>query len=623
MKRRILLLCALLAWEGILAQQLPRVAPEQAGLDSRQLVHADRAIEQAIAEHEIPGAVLAVVKDGKMAYLKAYGNRRTEPYAEPMTTSTIFDMASCSKAMSTSVCAMILVERGLVRLQDPVSRYIEGFRDWESEDGKSKRTIRVQDLMTHSSGLPAYASVPMLVEKYGALNAGGLMEYIATCPREFEPRTDFCYSCLNYIALQHVIEQASGESLRTFARKNLFDVLGMDHTDYLPCRQDRDGNWVNTSDAHWAPLVEGDWHSLIAPTEEQPNGQILCGQVHDPLARVMNGGVSGNASLFSSAEDIALLCAALQNGGSWNGRRILSPMGVRAMRSIPREVSGLGRTLGWDCCTAYASANGSLFGLQTYSHTGYTGTSIVIDPESNLSVILLTNQVHPHDEHSVVRLRTLVSNVVAASLTGDPVEEMAPYTEHYYKRIVAFMDERPVTRDDIVMLGNSLTENGGDWSARLEREHVVNRGIIGDEAMGVYDRLHLILPSQPAKIFLMIGVNDLSHDLTSEEIARRVEMIVERIRQESPATKLHVQSLLPFNESFRRYKRLDGKEAMVAEINTLLKAVAKRHNAKYIDLYPLFCTKGGHTLPAEYTTDGLHLNEEGYRIWAKALRKYL
>ncbi len=612
-----------MAWEGITAQHLTRVAPEQVGLDSRQLVYADRAIEEAIAEREIPGAVLAVVKDGKMAYLKAYGNRRTEPYVDPMTTSTIFDMASCSKAMSTSVCAMILVERGLIRLQDPVSHYIEDFRDWESEDGQSKRTIHVQDLMTHSSGLPAYASVPQLVEQYGKLNADGLMEYISTCPRQFEPRTAFRYSCLNYITLQHIIEQVSGESLRDFARKNLFDVLGMDYTDYLPCREDSDGNWVNTADAHWAPLVKGDWHSLIAPTEEQPNGQILCGQVHDPLARVMNGGVSGNASVFSSAEDIAVLCAALQNGGSWNGHRILSPMGVRAMRSIPREVSELGRTLGWDNCTPYASNNGSLLGAQTYSHTGYTGTSIVIDPESNLSIILLTNHVHPHDEHSVIRLRTLVSNVVAASLTGDPVEQMAPYTEHYYKRIVDFMDEKPVTSDNIVMLGNSLTENGGDWSARLETENVINRGIIGDEAMGVYDRLHLILPGQPAKIFLMIGVNDISHDLSSEEIARRVEMIMERIRRESPSTRLYVQSILPFNESFHRYKRLDGKEEMVAQINTLLKAAAKRHDAKYIDLYSRFCPKHSHTLPAEYSTDGLHLNEEGYKIWVKALRRYM
>ena len=348
MKKIFLLALTCFAFQNIMAQHLQRVAPEEVGMDSRRLMYADKVIDNAIDAKEIPGAVLAVVKDGKMAYLKAYGNKRVEPYVEPMTTNTIFDMASCSKSMSTAVCTMILIERGYLRLQDPVNRYIDNFQNWQSEDGKEKRTIRIQDLLTHCSGLPSYASVPMLLEKYGALNADGLMEHIATCKRQFEPQTKFSYSCLNYITLQHIIEKLTGQSLRDFARENLFDVLGMDYTDYLPCKQDKKGNWVNTTDAHWANLVEGDWHKLIAPTEIQPNGQVLCGQVHDPLARVMNGGISGNAAVFSSAEDIAILCAALQNGGEWNGKRILSPMGVKAMRTVPREVRHLGRTLGWD-----------------------------------------------------------------------------------------------------------------------------------------------------------------------------------------------------------------------------------------------------------------------------------
>ena len=123
----------------------------------------------------------------------------------------------------------------------------------------------------------------------------------------------------------------------------------------------------------------------IAPTEKQPNGQVLFGQVHDPLARVMNGGISGNAGVFSCADDIAILCAALQNGGEWNGRRILSPLGVKAMRTVPRTTASLGRTLGWDNFTAYASNNGDLFGPNTYGHTGYTGTSIIIDPDNDTS----------------------------------------------------------------------------------------------------------------------------------------------------------------------------------------------------------------------------------------------
>lgn len=612
------------------AQPLQRVAPEQVGMDSRKLMYADEAIEKAIAENGIPGAVLAVVRNGKMAYLKAYGNKRVYPNTEPMTTGTIFDMASCSKSMSTAICAMILAERGKIRMLDPVSLYIPNFKSWESEDGKDKKTIRIADLMTHTSGLPPYGPTAELEKQYGSPNPDGLMEYIATCRRDFKPQTDFQYSCLNFITLQHIIETVSGQSLRDFARRNIFDVLGMNHTDYLPCQRDKNGQWINTDLPHWLKV---DTHSAanyqlsplnyqlknVAPTEKQPNGQVLCGQVHDPLARIMNGGISGNAGVFSCAEDIAVLCAALQNGGEWNGHRILSPLGVRAMRTVPRATATLGRTLGWDNFTAYASNNGDFFGPNTYGHTGYTGTSIVIDPDNDTSVILLINAVHPTDGHSVVRLRSLVSNAVAASIYPTP----RTYTDHYYKRFLQFMDEPAITDKDIVMLGNSLTEGGGDWSARLGKKNIRNRGIIGDEVMGIYDRLHQILPGQPAKLFLLIGTNDVSHDLTADSITSLIRMTVDRIQQESPKTKLYLQSLLPINESFGRYKKLTGKTEMIPAINAKLKALAKEKDITYINLFPLFAEKGTNVLRSDLTTDGLHLKEEGYKIWGKALKKKL
>ncbi len=598
-----------------MAQSLQRVAPEQVGMDSRKLMYADEAIEEAIANKEIPGAVLAVVRNGKMAYLKAYGNKRIYPNTEPMTANTIFDMASCSKSMSTAICTMILAERGKIRLLDPVSRYIPGFKDWESEDGKDKKVIRITDLLTHSSGLPPYAPAAELEKKYGSPNPTGLMEYIAGCKRDFKPQTDFQYSCLNFITLQHIIEAVSGQSLRDFARENIFNVLGMNHTDYLPCQRDKNGQWVNTANSQLSTL---DFQlTRVAPTEKQPNGQVLCGQVHDPLARILNGGISGNAGVFSCAEDIAILCAALQNGGEWNGRRILSPQGVKAMRTVPRSTAALGRSLGWDVFTAYASNSGDFFSPNTYGHTGYTGTSIVIDPDNDTSVILLINAVHPEDGHSVVRLRSLVANVVASSLYSSP----RIYTDHYYKRFLQFMDEPAIGNKDIVMLGNSLTENGGDWAARLGNKNVRNRGIIGDEVMGVYDRLHQILPGHPAKLFLLIGVNDVSHDLTTDTIVGMIRVTVERIRKESPDTKLYLQSLLPINESFGRYKRLAGKTNMIPEINKQLEELAKEKGLTYINLFPLFTEKGSNVLRAELTTDGLHLKEEGYKIWVKAIRK--
>lgn len=612
MKKLCLFAFILLGAHLGMAQPLPRVAPEQVGMDSRHLQYADQAIETAIVEDGIPGAVLAVVRHGKMAYLKAYGNRRVYPKTEPMTTNTVFDMASCSKSMSTAISTLILAEQGKLRMLDPVSRYIPNFKDWESADGKEKQTIRIADLMTHTSGLPPYAPVAEVSKQYGSPNPDGLMEYIATCPRDFRPQTDFQYSCLNYITLQHIIETVSGQSLRQFAKEHIFDVLGMTHTDYLPCIQDKKGNWVNTED-----LPE--WASLIAPTEKQPNGQVLCGQVHDPLARIMNGGISGNAGVFSCAEDIAVLCAALQNGGEWNGRRILSPLGVKAMRTVPRATASLGRTLGWDCFTAYASNNGDFLSPNTYGHTGYTGTSIVIDPDTDTSVILLINAVHPEDGHGVVRLRSLVANAVAASIIDR--EGMAKYHDHYYKRFVQFMDEPAITDKDVVMLGNSLTENGGDWGKRLGKKHVVNRGIIGDEVMGVYERLHQILPGHPKKLFLMIGINDVSHNLTADSIAGMIRLTVERIQRESPETELHLQSLLPINESFGRYKLLTGKTDLVPEINTRLRALAQEKKIDFIDLFPLFAEGNTNVLRKDLTTDGLHLNEEGYKIWAKALKK--
>lgn len=612
MKKLCLFAFILLGAHLGMAQPLPRVAPEQVGMDSRHLQYADQAIETAIVEDGIPGAVLAVVRHGKMAYLKAYGNRRVYPKTEPMTTNTVFDMASCSKSMSTAISTLILAEQGKLRMLDPVSRYIPNFKDWESADGKEKQTIRIADLMTHTSGLPPYAPVAEVSKQYGSPNPDGLMEYIATCPRDFRPQTDFQYSCLNYITLQHIIETVSGQSLRQFAKEHIFDVLGMTHTDYLPCIQDKKGNWVNTEE-----LPE--WASLIAPTEKQPNGQVLCGQVHDPLARIMNGGISGNAGVFSCAEDIAVLCAALQNGGEWNGRRILSPLGVKAMRTVPRATASLGRTLGWDCFTAYASNNGDFLSPNTYGHTGYTGTSIVIDPDTDTSVILLINAVHPEDGHGVVRLRSLVANAVAASIIDR--EGMAKYHDHYYKRFVQFMDEPAITDKDVVMLGNSLTENGGDWGKRLGKKHVVNRGIIGDEVMGVYERLHQILPGHPKKLFLMIGINDVSHNLTADSIAGMIRLTVERIQRESPETELHLQSLLPINESFGRYKLLTGKTDLVPEINTRLKALAQEKKIDFIDLFPLFAEGNTNVLRKDLTTDGLHLNEEGYKIWAKALKK--
>ena len=602
------------------AQPLQRVAPEEAGLDSRRLLDADRAICDAIREEGIPGAVLAVVRHGRLAYLKAYGNRRILPAEEPMTTSTVFDMASCSKSLSTALSVMVLVDQGRLRLLDPVSRYIPGFKDWTSPDGQ-RTTIRVLHLLTHTSGLPPYAPVTEMEQRYGVGNSEGLMEYIATdCPRDFEPTQGFQYSCLNYITLQHIVQRISGISLRDFAQAHIFRPLGLTHTDYLPCHPNAKGRWEGEADSLQYKL--GGWP--IAPTELQENGQVLCGQVHDPLARIMNGGISGNAGLYSSAEDVAVLCAMLQNEGRYGQVRILSPAAVRLMRSLPRGLERWGRTPGWDIGSPYASCNGDLLSPSTYGHTGYTGTSVVIDPEQDLSVILLSNAVHPRDEHSMVRLRTLVANAVGAALLPE-VASATPRTAHYYRRFVEFMDtEHDIDSSTTVMLGNSLTEGGGDWSRRLSQKHVVNRGIIGDDIPGIEARLHLILPQKPARIVLMAGINDVSHQLSVDSITSSMRHLLQRIRRESPSTQLYLQSLLPINESFNRYRLLAGCTARVDSLNQRYEALSREvEGVRFVPLFSYFCQPDGLTLRPELTADGLHLNEDGYRIWARELKKAL
>ena len=394
MKRILLLLSLACAVLTMSAQTLERVSPESVGMDAQRLANADAAIEQAIQKKNIPGAVLAVVRHGKMAYIKAYGNKRVDPKNEPMTIETVFDMASCSKAMSTAVCAMTLIEQGKIRLQDRVSDYIPGYEGWTDEKG-NKTAIRIIDLMTHTSGLPAYADANMLKEKYGAPNRDGLIDYIAHCKRIFNFGIDIMYSCLNFITLQRIIETVSGDDLRTYAHKHVFDVLGMKNTDYNPSKE---------------------MAKRCAPTEKQANGKCLLGYVHDPLAGIMNGGISGNAGVFTTADDVAILCAALQNGGEWNGHRILGPATVKAMRTVPRARAEFGRALGWDVFSPYANNVGDLLSPEAYGHTGFTGTSIVIDPVNDISIILLTNSVHPNNEGSCIALRSYVANAVAGAI---------------------------------------------------------------------------------------------------------------------------------------------------------------------------------------------------------------
>ena len=379
---------------------LSHATPESMGMDFTRLSKVDGVIESFIAKKDFPGAVLAVVRENKIVYLKAYGNKWVYPKTEPMTTDAVFDMASCSKVMGTTMCIMQLFERGEIRLTDNVEMYIPGFKPYVDTATGEKVNIRIVDLLTHSSGLPSYVNPSVIINKYGNSDPASLMDWIANCKRDFRPTTDFQYSCLNFITLQNILQNITGEKLCDFAQKNLFDRLGMEHTTYSPKAQNK------------TEIMK-----FVCPTEKQPDGSVLFGEVHDPLARVINKGNSGNAGVFSSAEDIAILVAALMNDGEINGRRVLGKETVKFMTTVPVETEKLGRSLGWDNYSPYASNKGNIFDrTRAYGHTGYTGTSIVIDPVTKTAVILLTNRVHPNDSGSGIRARALVANVVAGSI---------------------------------------------------------------------------------------------------------------------------------------------------------------------------------------------------------------
>ena len=222
------------------------------------------------------------------------------------------------------------------------------------------------------------------------------------------------------------------------------------------------------------------------------------------------------------------------------------------------------------------------------------------------------------------RFRYILLILVSAVVTDVCGQEIAhiPF-KHYGDMVERFAKARPIDSTDVVMLGNSLTEYAGNWSKLMHADKIVNRGIAGDDATGMYNRLGQILPGRPKAIFLMAGINDLSHNHTPARVAELVERVMARIRRESPSTRLYVQSLLPISESGGRWKLLEGKTDDVAATNVMLAGYCRKHNVEYIDLFPRFVRRGTNTMRSELTSDGLHLTPLGYKQWSFVLRKYI
>lgn len=373
---------------------LPAAAPESVGMSAAQLAYIDDAVNAEIARKQLPGAVVLVGRQGKVVWRRAYGNRALEPQVEPMTPDTIFDLASLTKVVATATSVMILVERGKVRLGDPVSRYIPEFAEM------GKKNITVEQLLTHRSGLmPDNA-----IEDYqqGVEKAWENLWKLAPLN---EAGAKFIYSDVNYIVLGELVRRVSGKPLNEFAAENIYRPLGMNDTGFKPA----------------ASL-----QSRIAPTEKRGGGETehwMRGEVHDPRSYLL-GGVAGHAGLFSTADDLAVYCQMILSGGTYHGVRVLSPMGVARMTE-PRPSGGNGqngdwRGLGWDVATGFSSNRGDLFTYHSFGHTGFTGTSIWIDPVKETFIVFLSNRVHPRldpkQPAEVTSLRGRVASIVAASI---------------------------------------------------------------------------------------------------------------------------------------------------------------------------------------------------------------
>src|SRR5580692_3700336 len=358
----------------------------------------DTAIDQAVHDGLIPGAVLIVGHDGKILHRKAYGSRALVPQREAMTLDTIFDLASLTKVIATTSAAMKSFEDGKLRLSDKVTDYLPQF-----QGGKSEITIR--DLMTHFSGFKPDFDLDPPFSGYEA----GIHRALIEKPQN-PPGVKFVYSDTNFILLGEIVRVKSGRTLDEFTRDEIFKPLGMVDTQFQPPASLR---------------------GRIAPTEIDPaTGTPFRGVVHDPRARLM-GGVAGHAGLFSTATDLSRFADMLLGMGTLDKVRIFSPLTIRKFTSpeTPPDQPVL-RGLGWDIDSSYSSNRGELFPIGSYGHTGFTGTSVWIDPSTNSYVILLTNFVHPKAGKSLTGFRSRIATIAAAAIGADaPGVSVAGYNE--------------------------------------------------------------------------------------------------------------------------------------------------------------------------------------------------
>jgi CubicO group peptidase (beta-lactamase class C family) len=344
----------------------------------------DQVLDEFVARRAFPGGVLAVGYRGALAYLHPFGRLSYDPDALPVAADTIYDLASLTKVVATTTMAMILVDEGRLDLDQKVGEILPGFR------GPWKDRVTVRHLLTHSSGLPATA--PLYQDIRGR---AAYVQRIAAMDLVYPPGSQSVYSDLGVILLGEILERAAGRPLEDFVRERILEPLGMRDTLFRPP----------------ASLA-----ARIAPTEFDPwRGRMVHGEVHDENAFAL-GGAAPHAGLFGTAGDLSRFAQMLLNGGVLDDRRIVSreTVGLFTRRA---GIPGSDRALGWDTRSAEGSSAGTFFSSRSFGHTGFTGTSIWIDPERNLFVILLTNRVHPTRENNLIRqARPTVADAVVRAL---------------------------------------------------------------------------------------------------------------------------------------------------------------------------------------------------------------
>jgi uncharacterized protein YbbC (DUF1343 family)/CubicO group peptidase (beta-lactamase class C family) len=358
--------------------------PDELGFDDEHLNRIDEQVAAEIAKQNLPGCVVMIGRREGIAFAKAYGQRQVEPTPEEMTLDTVYDMASVTKPVATATSIMLLVERGQIRLGEPVATYIPEF----AQNGKEKITI--EHLLTHQGSL--IPDNPLKDYEHGTEEAWKRIWAL----KPTDPiGTKFVYTDVGFITLGEVIHRVTGQTVAEFAAENIFEPLGMSETGYLPDEKLR---------------------SRIATTEKRDD-KWLRGEVHDPRAALL-GGVAGHAGLFSTASDLAKYAHMILSQGRVGDKQILSANTIAEM-CRPRKIEGNKRALGWDNRSKYSTNRGELFSSAAVGHGGFTGNGFWIDPELDLFVIFLSSRLHPDGVGNVNPLIGRIGSIAAAAIRDD------------------------------------------------------------------------------------------------------------------------------------------------------------------------------------------------------------